>query len=79
MGFRNVDVHTVPSYWPFDSHDEVAQYMLTHVPAMLRMIRDMSENDIGKVRELILEYLMEKHPATPSRLTGTAIIGVGRK
>lgn len=78
-GFRDIDVHTVQTYMPLDTYDEIARFVLTKFPAMNQAISDMPHDEIQKVYDLMVAYLKEKHPAVPSRLSGTAIVGVGRK
>ena len=78
-GFRDIDVHTVQAYMPFDDYDEIARYILTKFPGMIMITDDMSHTELEEVRDLMVEHIKEKHPTTPSRLIGTAIIGVGRK
>lgn len=78
-GFRDINVYTVETYMPFDDYDEIARYILTQFPGMSRMTGDMTREDLEKVRDLMVEYIKSKHPVAPGRLTGTAIIGAGRK
>ena len=64
---------------PFGSSDEIARYILTKLSGMTRMTGDMSHEELEQVRDLMVAYIKAKHPTTPSRLTGTVIVGVGRK
>ena len=78
-GFREIDVHVVESFMPFEDHDEIARFILFKFPAMARMTADMTQEELRKVLQLMTEHLKQAHPTTPARLTGTAIVGVCRK
>ena len=78
-GFRDIDVHLVETFWPFDDYDEIARYILTQFPGMSKMTADMSREELENVRDLMVKHIIAKHPSVPGRLTGTAIIGLGRK
>lgn len=78
-GFRNVDVHPSETFWPFDNYDETAQYLLTQFPIMRTLTAGMTKAELEEVQKLMVEDLKAKHPSLPSRMTGTALIGVGRK
>jgi SAM-dependent methyltransferase len=78
-GFKDIKVHTVETYMPFEAYDEVARFILTQFPGMARMTGDMSREELEKTRDLMVEHIRSKHPTEPSRLVGTAIVGVGRK
>jgi ubiquinone/menaquinone biosynthesis C-methylase UbiE len=78
-GFRDVEVHTMVSYWPFDDYEELVQLITTQLPAVRSMTSDMSSDELRQVQDLMVEHMKAKHPTAPSRLAGTAIIGFGRK
>ena len=78
-GFREIEVHTVKSFMPLEDHEELARFILTKFPGMARMTKDMTAEELASVLDLMVEHLKQMHPITPARLTGTAIIGVGRK
>jgi ubiquinone/menaquinone biosynthesis C-methylase UbiE len=78
-GFRDVDVHTVEAYMPFESYDEVAKYILTQFPMMGKMTAGFTQTELEKTRDLMVDYIKAKHPSVPGKLVGTAIVGVGRK
>jgi len=78
-GFKDVEVHTVEAYMPFETYDEVARFILSQFPGMSRMTGDMTQAELEKTRDLMVEYVKLKHPTEPSRLVGTAIVGLGRK
>lgn len=78
-GFRDIEVHTLETYMPFEDYDQLVGGMITEFPIMVRMMSDMTEQEVQKTRELMVEYIKSKHPQTPSRLKGTAIVGMGRK
>jgi hypothetical protein len=46
---------------------------------MGKMTADMSREELENVRDLMVRHIKAKHPCVPGRLTGTAIIGLGRK
>ncbi|KIM95673.1 hypothetical protein OIDMADRAFT_59456 [Oidiodendron maius Zn] len=78
-GFRDIEVHTVEAFMPFNNYDEIARFILTQFPGMNKMTSDMSREELEKVRNLMVEFIKSRHPVAPGRLTGTAIVGVGRK
>lgn len=43
------------------------------------MTGDMSREELEKIRSLMVEQIKEKLPVAPGRLTGTAMVGVGRR
>lgn len=78
-GFREVQVYPVDTYMPFEDHDEIARYILTEFPVMKRLTGDMTRQELEKTRDLMVEYIKSRHPVAPSRLVGTALVGIGRK
>ncbi|KAK9321366.1 S-adenosyl-L-methionine-dependent methyltransferase [Lipomyces orientalis] len=78
-GFRDIEVHTVESFMQFNDYDEITRFILTQFPGMNKMTSDMSREELEKVRKLMVEFIKSRHPVTPGRLTGIAIVGVGRK
>ena len=79
FGFRDVKVFKTESYMPFENYDEVARFILTKFPIMAKITADMTSEELGKVRDLMVEHIRASHPVLPGRLVGTAIIGIGRK
>lgn len=78
-GFRDTDVHTVDTYMPFDDYDEIARFVLTQFPGMSKMTEDLTSEEMEKVLNMAVEYLKTNHPSVPSRMKGTAIVGIARK
>ncbi|KAL1892852.1 hypothetical protein Sste5346_006744 [Sporothrix stenoceras] len=78
-GFRDVDVISVEAYMPYEDPDEVARFLLTQIPLMKRLTSDMTGEELEKTRDLMVEEIKAKHPETPGRLVGTALVGIGRK
>lgn len=78
-GFKDVEVHKTEAYMPFESYDEVARFILTKFPIMGKMTAEFTQEELHKTRDLMVDYIKSKHPSSPGKLVGTAIIGVGRK
>ncbi|KAJ8103402.1 S-adenosyl-L-methionine-dependent methyltransferase [Lipomyces tetrasporus] len=78
-GFREVQVYSVETYMPFEDHDEIARYILTEFPGMKRLTSDMTRQELERTRDLMVEDIKFRHPTAPSRLVGTALVGIGRK
>ena len=47
-GFREIDVHSVESFMPFEDHDEIARFILFKFPGMTRMTTGMTQEELGK-------------------------------
>ena len=78
-GFRDIDARTTESVMPFDDYDEIARYILTQFSIMNNMTAAMTTEEMGKVRDLMVQDIKAKHLFVLGRLRGTAIIGKSRK
>lgn len=45
----------------------------------LGLVADMSEEDIVKVKSLMLDYIKDRHPQEPLRLVGKGYVGYGTR
>src|ERR1700709_324795 len=78
-GFRDIDVHPSETFWPFDNYEETVHYLLAQLPIMRKLTADVTQGELEDVHKLMVEDLKARHPSLPSRMRGTAIVGVGRK
>jgi ubiquinone/menaquinone biosynthesis C-methylase UbiE len=78
-GFRDVDVHPVKSYLPFESYEQLADFMINSFPKMDKLTADFTEEELAELRRQIIDYAKSRHPTVPSKLEGTAIVAVCRK
>ena len=78
-GFREVEVRTTDLYMPFESHEAVVRFLTTTYPLMKLLAADMTEEELKKVYELMMDWIKEKYPSTPARMVGKAFIALGRK
>jgi ubiquinone/menaquinone biosynthesis C-methylase UbiE len=78
-GFRDIDVHPSETFWPFDNYEETVHYLLTQLPILRKLTADVTRGELEEVHKLMVEVLKARHPSLPSRMRGTAIVGLGRK
>ena len=78
-GFRNVKAHSVPLYMPFETQAELVHHLVSTIPLMKKLTADMTSDEVSQAKDLMVQFITEKHPTAPGFLDGTAIIGLGRK
>ena len=78
-GFRDIEVFEVPSYMPFEDHQEIMEFLVGNLPPMKMLTADMTGDEIRRVIDLSVDWLKERHPIAPGRIVGRVIIGIGRK
>ncbi|KFY58723.1 hypothetical protein V497_04699 [Pseudogymnoascus sp. VKM F-4516 (FW-969)] len=78
-GFRDVDVYPVKSYLPFESYEQLADFMINSFPKMDKLTADFTKEELAELRRQIIDYAKSRHPTAPSKLEGTAIVAVCRK
>ncbi|PGH09229.1 hypothetical protein AJ80_07706 [Polytolypa hystricis UAMH7299] len=78
-GFRDVVVKPVAVHWAFEGHEQVVGDILGAMPFMEKVMMPMTEDEKVRARELMVEWVRERHPEAPGELEGTAFVAVGRK
>jgi ubiquinone/menaquinone biosynthesis C-methylase UbiE len=78
-GFKNVVSKEFEVGLPLERYDDAVQFVFGGFPRMKPVLEDMSSEEIEKARQLMLEYVKEKHPQEPFRLIGKGYVGYGVK
>ncbi|KAK3639970.1 hypothetical protein LTR56_012144 [Elasticomyces elasticus] len=78
-GFRDVETHQCPVEMPFQDHETFADFFIEKLPHMRALIKDMSEEEVTQLRELMVSGMKKQCPNAPGALKGIALVGVGRK
>jgi ubiquinone/menaquinone biosynthesis C-methylase UbiE len=76
-GFKNVVSKEFEVGLPLERYDDAVQFVFEGFPRMKPVLEDMSSEEIEKARQLMLEYVKEKHPQEPFRLIGKGYVGYG--
>lgn len=79
IGFKNVMAREFEVTLPVDKYDDAIVFCFEGFPFMQGLVADMSEKEVTRVKQLMLEFLRERHPEQPLRLTGKGYIGYGVK
>ena len=78
-GFREVETFEVRTKMEFERMEAFVDFMLYKMPHMQMLAKDMTEEELGKVKALMMEKGREMCASEPGELTGTALVAVGRK
>ncbi|KLJ13434.1 hypothetical protein EMPG_11624 [Blastomyces silverae] len=78
-GFRDVEVREMPLKYEFISYQDLRGKLLDSLPFLGKWLNEMTEEEIEKVKDLVVEKTKEMYPSEPFALRGTAALVVGRK
>ena len=78
-GFRDIEISFAPLDMPFEDHSEIVDHPMNTMPFVPFLTKDMTDEDISRARELMIENLKKEYPTLPGKMPGLAIIGAGRK
>ena len=78
-GFKNAMAKEFEVGLPLEHYEDAVEFVFEGFPRMKPVIEEMSSEDRERARQWILEYLKQKHPQEPFRLTGNGYIGYGVK
>lgn len=78
-GFKNVQAYSASIYMPFEDYVEIVDYLMSTLPFMPMLTKDMTAEEISRLRDLMIQQVREEYPTLPGKLPGLAIVGVGRK
>lgn len=78
-GFREVESHEVPTKMEFERMEPFVDFMLYKMPHMQMLSKDMSEEEMSKLKTLMMEEGRKMCSSEPGELTGVALVAIGRK
>lgn len=78
-GFREVTSEDVEVEMTFDRYEAFVDMMTTTMPVMVNLLKDFTEEEVERLRGLMLAKTKEMAPSEPGVLHGTALVAVGRK
>ena len=64
---------------PLEKYEDAIHFVFEGFPFMKGLLADMSSDEVQQIRELMLEYVKQRHPEEPFRLTGKGYVGYGMK
>ena len=78
-GFKDVVAREFDVSLPLEKHEDAVEFVFEGFPFMKALTADMSDDEIRNARQLMLDYVKQRHPEEPLRLTGKGYIGRGLK
>jgi SAM-dependent methyltransferase len=78
-GFRDVQGTMKDIDLLYDSYDSVVEYLVDVMPFMPRLMSGMTDDEVRKMKELMVEDLKRQSPALPGKMAGKSVIVTGRK
>lgn len=78
-GFQEVSAEEVELTMTFDTREALVDVLLDKMPQTKNLIKDFSEDETARLRQLVLEHIREASPSEPGTLKGKALVAVGRK
>lgn len=78
-GFRDVETYRVPVQMRFESQESIVEFFLATMPHIIAICKDMSEDEITKLKEVMVTGARKMCSDAPGQLHGMALVGVGRK
>lgn len=77
-GFRDVEAFEVPTYIDYESLEQFLE-VIRGIPAMREVLKGFSEEQMESYRMLMYEEGKKICADEPGRMTGVALVAVGRK
>lgn len=78
-GFRRVKVYQVPTGVAFESYNTFVELLLTKMPHMVALTRNLSDEQRERLRRLMIDEMRRLSPAEPGALKGVALVAIGQK
>lgn len=78
-GFRDVEAVEVEVEMAIDSAEKFVVFLTTKMPHMVQLLKDWSEEEMERLREVCLRTMKGMLAQSPGILKGVALVGVGRK
>lgn len=79
VGFKEVKAKEFEVTLPLDKYKDAVEFVFEGFPFMKALVVDMSADEVEKAKQLMLDYVKERHPKEPLRLTGNGYLGYGSK
>jgi SAM-dependent methyltransferase len=76
-GFKESQAYSVPIYMPFEDPTEIVDYLMSTMPFMPMVTKDMTTEEISRARDLMIQHVKEEY--ADGKLPGIAILGIGKK
>lgn len=78
-GFWEVEVCEVETKMDFERLETFVDFLSNKMPHMQMLTKDMTEEEMGRYRKLMIEEGRKMCSSDPGTLVGTALVAVGRK
>ena len=78
-GFQDVETQRVNVTMAFKTHESIVEFMVTKMPHMVMMTGDMSAEEVGSFKSIMVEEAQKMCPSAPGELQGVALVAAGRK
>ena len=78
-GFQDVQSERVPVGMRFQRYEVLVEWLLTKMPFVVALTRDMSEEEMGRLRVEAVKKCKEFCSSEPGELRGVSLLAVGRK
>lgn len=78
-GFREVVCEKVAVKMQFERHETLVEWLLTKLPHIVAVTKDLSEEEMGRYREAATKLCKEYCPNAPGELSGRSLLAIGRK
>ncbi|EEH19562.1 hypothetical protein PABG_01881 [Paracoccidioides brasiliensis Pb03] len=78
-GFRDVEIRRIPIHYGAKSYQDLRGKLFDTVPFMPKWLKQMSEEEIERAKDLLVERVSKVHTSEPIALFGTATLAIGRK
>ncbi|KAI5370718.1 Putative methyltransferase type 11, S-adenosyl-L-methionine-dependent methyltransferase [Septoria linicola] len=78
-GFSAVEAVQVEVEMHFDSYDALLDLLTTKLPHMVKTLSTWSQHEVARLRNIMEGRLREFCPTAPGKMTGVALVAVGRK
>ena len=78
-GFRDVESYEVETTMEYERMEPFVEFMLYKMPHMQMMSKDLSEEEMTRLKDMMVEEGRKMCASEPGVLKGTALVAVGRK
>ncbi|KAK3675468.1 hypothetical protein LTR78_004551 [Recurvomyces mirabilis] len=78
-GFKDIETYEVVVDMPYQSYDSFADFMITKMPHIIALSKDMSKEEMAKYKDLFIEKMKGMCATEPGVLHGMSLVALGRK
>ncbi|KAK4507858.1 hypothetical protein PRZ48_001593 [Zasmidium cellare] len=78
-GFTDVESREVEVEMTIEEYEPFLDLMTSKMPHMIAITKDYSEEEMKRLRDMMLAKLKEYSPTLPGKLYGTSLVAFGRK